>query len=111
MEITNSSYISSSSALRGTNRTDKAAVETLQPTMQSSASVKDSVSFSEEALRLSGAGRLSDAGKTEAGQNGESAKIRFDLVNRIKAEINAGTYDTPEKMDAAIERMATRIRM
>ena len=62
-------------------------------------SQKDTISFSEEALRWS------DVAKT----GGESPKIRFDLVNRIKAEIAAGTYDTQEKMDIAFERMASRI--
>lgn len=31
--------------------------------------------------------------------------IRYDLVNRIRAEIAAGTYDTEEKMNIATERM------
>lgn len=31
--------------------------------------------------------------------------IRYDLVNRIRAEIAAGTYDTEEKMNIALERM------
>lgn len=36
---------------------------------------------------------------------GPEAGIRQDLVARIRAEIAAGTYDTPEKMTAAMERM------
>ena len=64
-----------------------------------SSALRDTISFSEEALRLS------DASKAEAG----STKIRFDLVNRIKAEIAAGSYDTSDKMDIAIDRMASRI--
>ena len=70
----------------------------VEPVRQS-ASLKDSVSFSEESLRLS------DVTKTGT----ESTSIRFDLVNRIKAEIAAGTYETADKMDIAIERMASRI--
>ena len=31
--------------------------------------------------------------------------IRTDLVNRVRAEIANGTYDTPEKMDIALERL------
>jgi len=65
----------------------------------STSSLKDTVSFSEEALRLS---EVSRAGM-------ESTRVRFDLVNRVKAEIAAGTYDTPDKMDIALERMANRI--
>ena len=35
--------------------------------------------------------------------------IRTDLVNRVRAEIAAGTYDTPEKMEIALEKMLGQI--
>lgn len=95
MEITNFSPIQSSQNIQGLHRAFSGqSAESVRQT-----SLRDTVSFSEEALRLS------DATQTNAG----STKIRFDLVNRVKAEIAAGTYDTPDKMDAAIERMANRI--
>ena len=97
MEITNLLPIQSSQNIQGLSR-PTAGQESVEPT-RSKAALKDSVSFSEEALRLS------DVAKTGA----ESTKIRFDLVNRVKAEIAAGIYDTPDKMDIAIERMASRI--
>jgi hypothetical protein len=31
--------------------------------------------------------------------------IRHDLVARVRQEIAAGTYDTPEKLELALERM------
>src|SRR5207248_10047641 len=31
--------------------------------------------------------------------------IRHDLVARVRREIAAGTYDTPEKLDAAMARL------
>jgi hypothetical protein len=31
--------------------------------------------------------------------------IRTDLVSRVRAEIAAGTYDTPERFEAAIAKM------
>ena len=34
----------------------------------------------------------------------DGAEIRTDLVNRIRSEIANGTYDSPEKMDAALDR-------
>ena len=37
-------------------------------------------------------------GKTPAG-------IRRDLVARVKKEIAAGTYDTPEKWEATLDRL------
>ena len=97
MNIINSSNIQSSQNIQGLQRTlaSKGGAESNQQTT----SLRDTVSFSEESLRLS------EATKTSA----EPAKIRFDLVNRVKAEIAAGTYDTPERMDIALERMASRI--
>jgi hypothetical protein len=35
--------------------------------------------------------------------------IRFELVARVRREIAAGVYDTPEKMDLALSRMLERL--
>jgi negative regulator of flagellin synthesis FlgM len=35
----------------------------------------------------------------------ETGGVRTDLVNLIRSQIAAGTYDTPEKMDIAMERL------
>ena len=40
-----------------------------------------------------------------ASKAAESGGVRNDLVNLIRGQIAAGTYDTPEKMNAALERM------
>jgi hypothetical protein len=32
--------------------------------------------------------------------------LRWDVVRRVRAEIEAGTYDTPERFDAALDRLA-----
>jgi anti-sigma28 factor (negative regulator of flagellin synthesis) len=34
-----------------------------------------------------------------------TADIRFDRVNAIRAAIAGGTYETPEKLDAALDRL------
>jgi len=39
-------------------------------------------------------------------QLNNTAGVRQDLVARVRAEIEAGTYETPEKLDAAIEGLA-----
>jgi negative regulator of flagellin synthesis FlgM len=39
----------------------------------------------------------------------ESGRIRHDLVNLIRGQIANGTYDTPEKMDIALERLLDEI--
>ena len=36
-------------------------------------------------------------------------KIRDELVQRVRAEIAAGTYDTPDKFQAALERLLERM--
>ena len=35
--------------------------------------------------------------------------IRWDLVARIRREIAAGTYDTPEKLEAALRKLRARM--
>ena len=35
--------------------------------------------------------------------------VRQDLVARIRQEISAGTYDSPEKLAAALDRLAERL--
>jgi hypothetical protein len=39
----------------------------------------------------------------------EGEDIRHDLVERVRREIEAGTYDTPERWEAALERLAERL--
>ena len=96
MDITNFTPIQSSQNIQGSPR--PIGQSNVEPARQA-ASLKDTISFSEEALRLSDVTTI----------NTESTRIRFDLVNRIKAEIAAGTYDTQDKMDIAIERMVSRV--
>jgi len=37
------------------------------------------------------------------------ADIRLDLVQRVRREIADGTYETPEKWDAALDRLLDRL--
>jgi negative regulator of flagellin synthesis FlgM len=39
----------------------------------------------------------------------EGEAIRMDLVARVRREIAAGIYDTPEKWEAALERLLDRL--
>jgi Anti-sigma-28 factor, FlgM len=39
----------------------------------------------------------------------ESAPIRRDLVARVRAKIADGSYDTPERLEAALDRMCLQI--
>lgn len=36
-------------------------------------------------------------------------EVRQELVTRVRQEIQAGTYDTPEKFEAALDRLADRL--
>jgi hypothetical protein len=37
--------------------------------------------------------------------------IRTDLVARVRAEIEAGTYDTPEKWDKALDKLSRQLHV
>ncbi len=51
------------------------------------------------------AARLAEAAETRAADG----PIRSDVVARIKAEIADGSYETPEKLDAALDRLLDQI--
>jgi hypothetical protein len=36
-------------------------------------------------------------------------ELRLDLIARVRAEIAAGIYDTPEKWEIALERLSDRL--
>jgi len=42
---------------------------------------------------------------TPEGPGPEDREIRHDLVERVRAEIAAGTYDTPERWEQALDRL------
>lgn len=51
-----------------------------------------------DTIELSGPARFLDRMR-------QMPEIRRDLVNRMRAQIDAGTYETPEKLATAINRM------
>lgn len=44
-----------------------------------------------------------------ASQAAEAGAVRQDLVRQIRAEIAAGTYETPQKLDMALDRLLDQI--
>src|ERR1700680_1960353 len=38
------------------------------------------------------------------------SRIRWELVHRIRQEIAAGTYETPEKLEKALERLLDEVK-
>jgi len=73
-------------ALKGVEATKVAS-------QQGVAEVRDSVTLSTEAVRAADV----------------ASDIRFDKVAAIKAAIADGSYDTPEKLDIALDRLLERI--
>ncbi|MEZ6047967.1 MAG: flagellar biosynthesis anti-sigma factor FlgM [Planctomycetaceae bacterium] len=51
---------------------------------------------------------ISDLGKL-MNQSPENSEIREARLAQIKAEIDAGTYETPEKLEAALMKMIGRL--
>lgn len=37
--------------------------------------------------------------------------VRFELISRIRQQIADGTYDTPERLEAAIDQMAQQLHL
>jgi hypothetical protein len=35
--------------------------------------------------------------------------VRQELIDRVKSEIQAGTYESPEKIDAALDEMVREL--
>lgn len=50
------------------------------------------------------AARLAEAAEARAAEKAD-APIRADLVARLRSEIDSGAYETPEKLDAALDRL------
>ena len=68
--------------------------------------------FRSEAAKTpaSGSDRLEISPAAEAAvQATEAGGIRQDLVNRIRSEIADGNYETPAKLDTALDRLLDEI--
>ncbi len=61
-----------------------------------------SPSFGQDELQISDAGRLVDMAN-------QLPDIRQDRVNAIRAQIAAGTYETENKMNTAIDRVINEL--
>ena len=63
-------------------------------------------------IRLSGVNNnVSDVSAVSTASSvADTEGIRMDLVNRIRAEIAAGTYETEAKLDIALNRMLNELQ-
>jgi len=80
----------SAGAVRGVDAAQAAEASVKQ---QGVGEVHDAVTLSVDAVRAADA----------------SSDIRFDRVNSIRAAIADGSYDTPEKLDIALDRLLERL--
>jgi negative regulator of flagellin synthesis FlgM len=57
-----------------------------------------------------GVDRLDISPAAEAAiQAADSGEIRTELVDRLRAQIAAGTYETPERLNVAVDRLLDEI--
>lgn len=82
-------------ALKGVEAAKAAQAVTPDATtvQQGVAEVRDSVTLSVDAVRAADS----------------AGDIRFDRVNAIRAAIADGSYETPDKLDAALDRLLERL--
>ncbi len=63
-----------------------------------------------KAPATSSADRVDISAAAEAAiQASEGGEVRRQLVDQIRSQIAAGTYETPGKLDAAVERLLNEI--
>jgi len=56
----------------------------------------------QDELQISDAARIAERG-------GSASEIRYDRVAEIRAQLADGTYETPEKLDLALDRLLDEI--
>ncbi len=97
MEIYNSQYAHSAHNVAAPHFRGASLKSTTETNRGGSVSQGDDVRLSREAQQLSQSETASQASAGSA--------PRLDLINSVRAQIAAGTYDTPEKMSVAFQRM------
>lgn len=95
MQINGLQSTQSIQSLSSTQRTK--AAQASEPTASTSAIANDQLDLSAEAQALSD---VQSAGATEA-----STGIRQDRVDAIRQAIANGTYESPEKLSGALDRL------
>ena len=96
--INNINNISNTRGIQNVKFENTAKAPSAQP---ENTQIEDEVEISTTARRLSATSETSRAA--------ESGEVRYDLVNRLREEIANGTYDTPQRFDAAMERLLSRL--
>ena len=95
MDIYNSQYIHNVHSV-STPHFRSVSAQSPVETNRVSTPIRDEISLSRESQSMLATSSVSDS---------SSAAPRLDLINRIRSEIAAGTYDTPEKFETALSRL------
>lgn len=101
MDINGISNISNINRARGIQSAKFETTAKPVPAEVENKPIEDEIEISTTARHLSATSETSRAA--------ESGEIRYDLVNRLREEIANGTYDTPQRFDAAMERLLSRL--
>lgn len=96
MDISNSQYTHKAHSVSAPHFRGTALKSLPEAGQTTQTTLRDEVNLSAEAQKLS---------ETAPTESTSSAAPRLDLINRIRSEILAGTYETPEKLDAALDKM------
>ena len=84
------------------NGLSPASLSTAAQTTRRPAEVGPQVNRGSDQIQLSGTARILAKLNTPP-------EVRQDLVDRVRGEIAQGTYETPDKIDAAVEGLADEL--
>jgi len=59
--------------------------------------------FSSKSSRSQGNSARKHTNRKKAGKSNETQGVRRELVDRVRAEIAAGTFETPDRIEATID--------
>ncbi len=77
-------------------------VRQVQPTTHVQPSREPKLESPRDEVEISSVGRMLD-------KLNQSSEVRAERLAHIKAEIDAGTYETPEKLEVAIEKLLAEV--
>ena len=105
MQIYGPFRVSTAQATGGASRAEQAPKASEAATKPTAAPVDQlDLSSAASVSATSGVNRLAAAAPTAGG-----GEIRFDRVAQLRREIADGSYETPEKLDAALESLLDQI--
>lgn len=84
-------------------------MNTASEKLQSHATASAGVDASYRGEGSLGTDEIRPTGQEKASIKVCQPEIRWDLVQRVKAEIAAGTFETPERIEQTVQRLAEEL--